>query len=207
MCKRLQFEPLEAACVDYLHRQLDSIPNSLLLSVLRLADYLGQGSLCEAAANKIVELPWHENMQRTKAFLRMPFFRDNIDRIDKVLHHTARGACCELQLFAVLHSMELQDYSIARLVKVELMSQAELNVLLDILTSGQHAVKTEGVLLLYKAMISRFRLMVGEKKKKKNQNSWATTLLTEETGTLDRDWSIPGTQLCLFTQKGKRYFK
>lgn len=81
----------------------------------------------------------------------MAYFHHNHTRLDALLHHPATGACYELQLLKMSDTMGFNDDQIASLVKVELLNEAELRILLGILSVGEYAAKRAGISLLYKA--------------------------------------------------------
>ena len=148
----MQFEALESVCVKYLCSQLQRISDTMLLRIAKLADYLGLGSLCETAARMLVQLPWDEHSSSLSAIARLAYFHNSSGRLDALLHHPRRGACCELQLLEMLETAGVHDDRVASLIKVELMKQAELQMLLDTLTTGGHAAKRSAVTLLHKAV-------------------------------------------------------
>ena len=58
----VQFESLETACVEFLSGQAQHMDASGLLNLAQFADHLGLTSLLNTAAERLTEMPWHENL-------------------------------------------------------------------------------------------------------------------------------------------------
>jgi len=122
---------LEKACQDF-----------FVFKALQLADHVGLVPITELAAERIVERPWEDRVQVLKEVLKQPRYLQDKARMNKLLHHTKRGAYTELQVLEVLDSMDMPEAFIADMLNVDMMQKEELHALLSILLSSdrQHGV-------------------------------------------------------------------
>lgn len=95
-CLLVQYEALESACIKYLCSQLQNSSHKLLLQIALLADRLGLGNLCTAAARIIVQLPWDAHSPKVSAVARLACFYDSSARLDSLLHdpRTCQAESC-----------------------------------------------------------------------------------------------------------------
>lgn len=94
----MQIECLEAACVQFLTGQAPTMNGNAVYCLVTLADHLGLSSLCEAAAEAFIRLPWEDNMAHFKVVLNLPVYKNNSQKLYSLLHHPQRGAFTELQV-------------------------------------------------------------------------------------------------------------
>ena len=100
---------METTCIEYLGGQAEHVEADGLLCLAQLADHLGLSSLLETAAEHLIMLPWHKNMQLLSSLMKLSVYATDTDKRNTLLHHPKRGAFTELQVLAVL-----EDLSIAR---------------------------------------------------------------------------------------------
>ena len=78
-------------------------------------------------------------MQLIAQILALPNFRQDTAKIDRLLHHSQRGAFTELQVLELLEMADVSEDSIAAVLKIDTMQSAELDTLLGILVNTEHA--------------------------------------------------------------------
>ena len=125
-----------------------------LLCIAELGDHLGLTALLDSAAEELIQRSWLDHMSHLKQLLQLPYFTQNLERINKLLHHSKRGAYTELQVLELLELSELPEDDIAAVLSIPTMQPAEVHTLLGILTSGRHA----SVVLLHKAVTQHLKL-------------------------------------------------
>ena len=137
----MQFESLEATCIDYLCGQAQHMDADLLLCLAQLADHLGLSSLLDTAAEFLIALPWYKNMSKLNSLLTLPVYTTDNDRRNRLLHHPSRGAYTELQVLAVLEKIGVDRAECAPALELHKLQPAELQGLFAALvnrkTSGQ----------------------------------------------------------------------
>lgn len=114
-----------------------------LLSLAQFADQLGLSSLLETAAECLVVLPWQHNMEWLIALSKLPVYKTNMEKLNKLLHHPQRGAYTELQVLALLEDVGIPRADFASALELQRLQPAELRALLAILEDCEH----EGPLL------------------------------------------------------------
>lgn len=119
--------------MKYLCGQAQHMKARALVHLAQLADHLGLSSLLDAAAESVVVLPWHHNMEWLVALLKIPVYQKNTEQRNKLLHHPQRGACTELQVLAVLEHVGIPRADFASAVDLQGLQPAELRALLVIL--------------------------------------------------------------------------
>ena len=133
----MQFVALETTCINYLCDQAHHMKAEALAHLARLADHLGLFSLLDAAAERLVELPWHHNMVWLIAVLKLPVYRADIEKLNILLHHPQRGAYTELQVLAVLEEVGISKADFPSALELQRLQPAELRALLAILVKRE----------------------------------------------------------------------
>ena len=136
---------MEKACQDFFvfkALQLADRESEIWEAVAQLGSHVGLVPITELAAERIVERPWEDRVQVLKEVLKQPRYLQDKARMNKLLHHTKRGAYTELQVLEVLDSMDMPEAFIADMLNVDMMQKEELHALLSILLSSdrQHGV-------------------------------------------------------------------
>ena len=141
----MQIECLEAACVQFLIGQAPLMDGHAVYCLVTLADHLGLSSLCEAAAEAFIRLPWEDNMAHFKVVLNLPVYKKNSQKLYSLLHHPQRGAFTELQVLQVLEDCAVAQSVIACCgLDWETLRPAELHTILGILSQPK---RPPGILL------------------------------------------------------------
>jgi hypothetical protein len=109
-----------------------------LLSLAQLGDHIGLASICEAAAEAVVQMPWEDQMHELAAVLQMPIYRLDLVKKNKLLHHVKRGAYTELQALDVLEKTKASDDELMTCISLQTLQPEEMQVLLRILTNSDH---------------------------------------------------------------------
>ncbi len=112
--------------------------------MIQLGSHVGLTSIIEIAAEAIVQRPWADAMQVLKEVIELPVYRQDIVKMDSLLHHSKRGAYTELQVLELLDSLDMNEGSIATVLKVESMQREELHAVLNILLQSH---RHSGILL------------------------------------------------------------
>lgn len=154
----LQFEPLEAACVNYLEHQTRHMTARTLLCLAQLGDHLGLSTLEDGAIDALIQRPWVDHMVSIAQLLAMPKFQHDTAKIDSLLHHPNRGAYTELQALELLEMVHVSEDSMAGILKMDTMQPSELDILLGILVNTAHIPG----MLLGKA-VQQYRLPEGSR--------------------------------------------
>ena len=154
LCFLLQFESLESACLHFISQGTTQMTPDALMFVAELGDHLGLTSLVKDAADELIQASWVVHMQHLKQILQLPYFNQNLDRINKLLHHAKRGACTELQVMELLELCELSEDDIAAVLSIPTMQAAEVHTLLGILTNGRRL----SAVLLHTAVTQHLKL-------------------------------------------------
>ena len=141
----MQFEALEATCVDYLCGQAQHMDADALLCLAQLADHLGLSSLLDTAAEHLIALPWFKNMSKVSSLLRFSVYTSDSDRRNRLLHHPTRGTFTELQVLAVLEDIGVARADCASALELHKLQPAELQGLFAALVDS---TKAPGQLLL-----------------------------------------------------------
>ena len=136
---------MEKACQDFFvfkALQLADRESEIWEAVAQLGSHVGLVPITELAAERIVERPWEDRVQVLKEVLKQPRYLQDKARMNKLLHHTKRGAYTELQVLEVLDSMDMPEAFIADMLNIDMMQKEELHALLSILLSSdrQHGV-------------------------------------------------------------------
>ena len=136
---------MEKACQDFFvfkALQLADRESEIWEAVAQLGSHVGLVPITELAAERIVERPWEDRVQVLKEVLEQPRYLQDKARMNKLLHHTKRGAYTELQVLEVLDSMDMPEAFIADMLNIDMMQKEELHALLSILLSSdrQHGV-------------------------------------------------------------------
>ena len=119
-----------------------------VLCLAQLGDHLGLSKLFDDAVTALIQQPWVENMQLIAQILALLNFQHDNAKIDRLLHHSQRGAFTELQVFELLEMANVSENSMVAILHIHTMQSAELDTLLGILTNTEHAPG----MLLYKAV-------------------------------------------------------
>ena len=109
-----------------------------LLSLAKLGDHLGLASLCEAAAEVMVQVPWEGQVHQLATVLQMPVYRLDLAKKNTLLHHAKRGAYTELQVLEVLERAEASDDELMTCISLQTLQLEEMQVLLRILSNSGH---------------------------------------------------------------------
>jgi len=109
-----------------------------LLSLAKLGDCAGLASICEAAAEAMIQMPWEHQMDELAAVLQMPVYRLDLAKKSKLLHHAKRGAYTELQALEVLEKTKASDDELMTCISLQTLQPEEMQVLLRILTNSDH---------------------------------------------------------------------
>ena len=150
----LQFESSESACLQFISQGIKQLTPDALLMVAVLGDHLGLTSLVKDAADELIQASWVVYMQHLKQLLQLSYFNQNLDRINKLLHHATRGAFTELQVLELLEFSKLPEDDIAAVLSITTKQPAEVHTLLGILTNGEHP----SAVLLHKAVSQHLKL-------------------------------------------------
>ena len=150
----LQFESLESACLHFISQGTHQMTSYALLCAVELGDHLGLTALVDSAAEELIQRSWLDHMPQLKQLLQIPYFTQNLDRVNKLLHHAKRGAYTELQVLELLELSELPEDDIAAVLSISTMQPAEVHTLLGILTNGTHL----SAVLLHKAVTQHLKL-------------------------------------------------
>ena len=109
-----------------------------LLSLAKLGDHLGLASLCEAAAEVMVQMPWEDQIHELATVLQMSVYRLDLAKKNTLLHHAKRGAYTELQVLEVLEKAEASDNELMTCISLHTLQLEEMQVLLGILSNSGH---------------------------------------------------------------------
>ncbi len=109
-----------------------------LLSLAKLGDHVGLASLCEAAAEVMVQMPWEDQINELATVLQMPVYRLDLAKKNTLLHHAKRGAYTELQVLEVLEKAEASDDELMTCISLQTLQLEEMHVLLRILSNSIH---------------------------------------------------------------------
>ena len=85
---------------------------------MELGDHLGLTALVDSAAEELIQRSWLDHMPQLKQLLQLPYFIQNLERVNKLLHHAKRGAYTELQVLDLLELSELLDDDIAAVLAI-----------------------------------------------------------------------------------------
>ena len=149
----LQFESLESACLQFISQGIHQMTPDALLMVAVLGDHLGLTSIVNIAAEELIQTSWITHIYYMKLLVQLPYFNQNLDRINKLLHHAKRGAYTELQVLGLLELCKLPEDDIAAVLSIPTMQPAEVHILLGILTTGRHLPSV----LLHKAVTQHLK--------------------------------------------------
>ena len=138
----------------FISHGIHQMTRDVLLLFAQLGDHLGFTSLIDVAAEGLIQTPWLDHMEHLKQLLQLPYFKQNLDRSNKLLHHAKRGAYTELQVLELLELCELPEDDIAAVLSIPTMQSAEVHTLLGILTDGTHSLSV----LLHKAVTQHLKL-------------------------------------------------
>ncbi len=137
-CCCFQIECLEVACVTFLGGKAAQMNTKALLSLAKLGDHVGLASLCEAAAEVMVQMAWEDQIHELAAVLQMPAYRLDLAKKSTLLHHAKRGAYTELQTLEVLEKAEASDDELMTCISLQTLQPEEMQVLLRILSHSNH---------------------------------------------------------------------
>ena len=96
-----------------------------LLSLAKLGDCAGLASICEAAAEAMIQMPWEHQMDELAAVLQMPVYRLDLAKKSKLLHHAKRGAYTELQALEVLEKTKASDDELMTCISLQTLQPAD----------------------------------------------------------------------------------
>lgn len=133
----MQFVSLEMTCEEYLKHHAEHMRAHELLRLAQLADHLGLPTVLDTAANRLIRLPWHNNMQILSTLLSLSAFARDTDKRNTLLHHPERGACTELQVLAVLEDMSISRADCAPSLEMYRLQPAELQALFALLANSE----------------------------------------------------------------------
>ena len=133
----MQFVSLEATCVEYLSDQAQHMKANGLLCLAQLADRLGLSPLLDTAAEHLIVLPWQNNILLMSSLLRLSVYTADTDKRTKLLHHPKRGAFTELQVLAVLETMDIPRADCASALELHRLQRAELHCLIAALVDSE----------------------------------------------------------------------
>ncbi len=109
-----------------------------LLSLAKLGDHLGLASLCEAAAEAMVQMPWEDQTHELATVLQMPIYSLDLAKKNMLLHHAKRGPYTELQVLEILENAEASDAELMTCISLQALQPEEMQVLLRILSNSSH---------------------------------------------------------------------
>ena len=127
-----------------------------LLCIVSFGDHLGLTALVDSAAEELIQRSWLDHMPHLKQLLQLPYFKQDLDRSNKLLHHAKRGAYTELQVLELLEFCEIPENDVAAVLSIATMQPAEVHTLLGTLTNGRHS----SAVLLHKAVTQHLKLPV-----------------------------------------------
>ena len=125
-----------------------------LLCIVSFGDHLGLTALMDSASEELIQRSWLDHMPHLKQLLQLPYFIQNLERVNKLLHHAKRGAYTELQVLELLEFCELPENDFAAILSIATIQPAEVHTLLGTLTNGRHS--STG--LLHKAVTQHLKL-------------------------------------------------
>jgi len=137
-CRCLQIEGLEAACIAFLCGKAAQMDTKALLSLAKLGDHIGLASICETAAEAMIQMPWEHQMHELAAVLQMPVYKLDLAKKNELLHHAKRGAYTELQVLELLEETTASDDELMTCISLQTLQPEEMQVLLRILTNSDH---------------------------------------------------------------------
>ena len=123
--------------MGYLRQQVQHMDADGLLCLAQLADHLGLTYLLDRAAEHLIALPWHKNITLLGRLLKLSAYATDVDKRNRLLLHSRRGACTELQVLAVLEDMSIARADCASALQLQRLQPAELQGLFAALVDSE----------------------------------------------------------------------